>query len=525
MVRSTVSALHETDVRRVATMARVAADGEQRLYGLRFDHVGLLVFPESVDAALAGLADAGLRAVRTLPSVVVRDRLAERYGLDRPAVTIAHLDAGEGRTLELFLATGCPEEVAEDERAAERERHLAFEAAPGSLGVLAALRADGLAPDGGGFNPSESDGGRSVFYFRRPDGGLADRVEVVVPGHRRDELAGHLHAADPRREMLEMLTGAWRTQALRAAAELGVADRLFARDRTVGELAAATGCPADRLERLLGYLARLGVVALQGAGRDGKVALTPLGTTLAGESPLSLAGLARLYGGLFYRSFGELPATVAGDASGFELAYGRTPFAHLEDHPADAAVFQQAMADQCREVFDAAADRLDLAGVGTVTDIGGGTGALLSCVLAAAPHASGVLFDTPATVRAARPRLDAERITAVGGDMFAAVPGGDLLVLSRILHDWDDAACARILARCRAAVRPGARLVLLERVLPDPLAVAWDVHMMVNNDGGRERTLEEYRELLAAAGFELRGWTGLPLEVRMLEAVAVPCGT
>jgi hypothetical protein len=101
-----------------------------------------------------------------------------------------------------------------------------------------------------------------------------------------------------------------------------------------------------------------------------------------------------------------------------------------------------------------------------------------------------------------------------------------LLLLSRVLHDWDDAACLRILKRCREAMRPGARLAIVERLLPDhpagsSLAAAWDVHMMVNNTTGQERNLAEYRQLLDATGFLITSRTELPLEVCLVEAVAI----
>ncbi|MBA2895318.1 methyltransferase [Nonomuraea soli] len=510
-------ALSAADVLRVSGMAQIARDGRRGPCGLRFDHVGLLVFPASVEAALEGLP-----VLRTLPSVVVKDRLAKRYGLTGFDVTIAHIDVGHGRSLELFLATGCPEEVADDERLHGRETHLAFEAPVGDLGVLETLRADGFVPDGGGFNPAEGTTGRSVFYFR----GDGDRLEIVVDGTAAAELEQHLGGGQERRRMLEMLTGAWTTQALRAAAELGIADRLFDGDLTLDELAQAIGAPADRVGRLVRYLRHLGVVEDTSGAR---IALTTLGATLARDSRHSLHGVALLYGGLFYRSFGELPGTVRSATSGFELAYGSAPFDFLETDADQAEVFRRAMSDQCRDVFDAIAGRLDLSGIGTVTDIGGGSGALLGRILDIAPHTTGVLFDTPATVTAAQAELAARygtRISTVGGDLFTQVPAGDLLILSRILHDWDDEQCARILSRCREAVPAGARLAVVERLLPDEpgqrsLATAWDVHMMVNNVGGQERTLDGYRRLMLAAGFSLVSQSGLPLEVHLLEAIAV----
>jgi hypothetical protein len=325
--------------------------------------------------------------------------------------------------------------------------------------------------------------------------------------------------------MLELLTGAWQTQALRTAAELGIADQLLERKLTLAELADATGCPADRLGRLLRYLEQLGTVE----ERDGRIRLTPLGETLCRNSPSSLHGVALLYGGLFYDSFSELPDTVRSGTSGFELAHGVQPFEYFDSHPDDAMLFQRAMSDQCRDVFDAIASQLDLTGVGVVTDVGGGTGALLSRILDKAPHVSGVLFDTQATITLAQAALQARhgtRVSSIGGDLFTGIPSGDLLILSRVLHQWDDAACVGILARCREAMLPGGRLVVVERLLSDrpdraSLAAAWDVHMMVNYTAGRERTLADYRQLLDTTGFAITSRSELPIEACLLQAVAI----
>jgi len=515
--------LDEADAQRVRRMTRIARAGREGPYGTRFDHAGLLVFPRSVEEALTGFVAEGLGVLRTLPSVVVRERLSLRYGLDRPEVTIAHLDAGEGRTVQLFLSASCPGYVADDERIRECETHLAYETPATRLGVLEAIRADGLLPDGGGFNPVAGNQGRTVFYFRSDSD--AERLEITVAGHASSELSHHLGRADVRRHMLELLTGAWQTQALRTAAELGLADQLLERELTLIELADVTGCVADRLGRLLRYLEQLGAVE----EKDGRFRLTPLGETLSRKSPSSLHSVALLYGGLFYSSFGELPGAIRSGTSGFELALGAQPFDYLGSHPDEASVFQRAMSDQWHDVFDAIAGRLDLADVGVVTDVGGGTGALLTRMLDKAPHVTGVLFDTQPTVTAAHAGLQARhgaRIGTVGGDFFTGIPSGDLLVLSRVLHDWDDPACVAILTRCREAMVSGGRLAVVERLLSDrpdraSLAAAWDIHMMVNNTAGRERTLADYRQLLDRTGFAITARTELPLEACLLQAVAI----
>ena len=167
----------------------------------------------------------------------------------------------------------------------------------------------------------------------------------------------------------------------------------------------------------------------------------------------------------------------------------------------------------------------DFAGARTVVDVGGGQGALLAAVLAAHPQARGVLFDQPEVVAGAAPLLRAagvaDRCAVVGGSFFEAVPdGGDVYLLSRVIHDWDDAQATTILRACRRAMGPAARLLLVERVLapgntPDPNRFS-DLNMLVML-GGQERTAAEFAALYQAAGFRLTRVLPLPAAVSLIE--------
>jgi hypothetical protein len=139
------------------------------------------------------------------------------------------------------------------------------------------------------------------------------------------------------------------------------------------------------------------------------------------------------------------------------------------------------------------------------------SGTLLAAVLRNNQGASGILFDQPHVAAAAGPHLAAaglaDRCRAVGGDFFTEIPaGGDAYVLSQILHDWDDERSTDILRQCRRAMPPHGKLLVIELVLPtggEPSFGKWlDLHMLVLL-GARERTAEEYRTLLDAAGFDL----------------------
>jgi O-methyltransferase domain len=133
-------------------------------------------------------------------------------------------------------------------------------------------------------------------------------------------------------------------------------------------------------------------------------------------------------------------------------------------------------------------------------------------VLRKLPAARGILFDLPAGLAGARELMDdggvSDRVAIIEGSFFESVPaGGDLYMLKSIIHDWDDEHAVQILSTCRRAMHPAARLVLVERFIPERMdspddylgTVMSDLHMMVVL-GGRERTTKEYCALLTAAG-------------------------
>ncbi len=157
-------------------------------------------------------------------------------------------------------------------------------------------------------------------------------------------------------------------------------------------------------------------------------------------------------------------------------------------------------------------EALDFSGAGTVADIGGGYGGLLAAILQAHPHLAGILFDRPQTIAAARPFLQsqgvAERMRLEAGDFLAEIPvRADLYLLKGVLQQWDDAEARAILRNCRAAMPDGAKLVIVELLLPDraaddPAAIMLDLHMMTIT-GGRARSLAQFETLLSQAGLAL----------------------
>jgi hypothetical protein len=329
------------------------------------------------------------------------------------------------------------------------------------------------------------------------------------------------HEPPPPVRMVELLGGFRISQALYAAAALGVADQLVAGPAPVKALAERAGAHAPSLHRLLRTLASVGVFT---EPQPGVFALTPLGQTLTSSQPGSMRDLAIMWMETHYAPFAELIHAVRTGRPAAEHLYGEPFFAWLSHHPEQASRFTGAMANLTSGGFKTAAiASLPLDGTRTIVDIGGADGTVLATILAGHPHMRGVLFDLPHVITDAPRTLAShgvdDRVDCVGGDFFESVPAGaDAYLVSVVLHNWPDQHAQRILANIAAAGGSGARLLMIEFVVPPGdtphLSKMSDLNMLAMLDG-KERTETEWRGLLTAAdftGIEIHQ-TGAPLSV------------
>jgi hypothetical protein len=315
----------------------------------------------------------------------------------------------------------------------------------------------------------------------------------------------------PSIEAQRLMNGYRAFQMIAAACRLQLPDLVAAVPKTAEELAASTGMHAPSLRRLLRGLAVWGVL---GEMPDGRFASTSLSDDFRSDKP-GLRNMTIMLSEEGYEAWGELMFTLRTGKSAYEHLYGKSHFERLAEHPEMSAHFNAAMVELSTNVAQSFVAAYDFSGVSTTVDVGGGNGALLLAVLQAQTQMRGILFDLAQGLAGAQERLVAagvaERVSLQEGSFFEAIPsGGELYILKSIVHDWDDERALAILQKCRRAMSEKARLVLLERKLPERienpddalLPVMGDVHMMVVL-GGKERTTNEYRELLGQAGLRM----------------------
>ncbi len=311
--------------------------------------------------------------------------------------------------------------------------------------------------------------------------------------------------------VLDMIFGRWRSQTLYAGVKLGIFEALARGPRAAAAVADELGLDAALAYRLMRGLASLELLT---EDESRGFALTETGELLRNDHPQTLRGVTLLEEGPeHYALWGHLPAMVReGRQNAFVRQFKRMAFEHAAQDPQYGAVFNDAMTSyssaQTAWTLEAL-DGYDFSSIGQVCDIGGGQGHLLASLLAKYPQLRGSVFEL-ASVIEDRSRLHAGRIAYVAGDMFESVPAADAYFMKMILHDWNDEECGRILRTIARAARPGARLFIVEHIIPDAgtphFAKLFDLHMMCWGTG-RERTAAEYGALVQDAGLSyVRTW-------------------
>lgn len=374
------------------------------------------------------------------------------------------------------------------------------------------------ARDGGGWHHVGMDG--APLYAAR-----FAQVEPFYNGQARvEEFDGALAVIDesgarirtlrrPRVSPLERLSGEmvglWRTQAIRAAVELGVFERLPA---TASEIERDSGLAQAVGERLMRALAELNLVERDESGGESAYRATSLGAHLRRSHPLSLADAALHWGRESYAVWGEIASALKTGRAAFPEIYGAGFFDSLADKPDALRSYHAAMSAYARHDYESIADAVDFRRHRTLLDAGGGSGELAFAILRSCAWMSAVVMDRPEVIaNAPPPPADiAARCRFIAGDLFkkwsAAASDADAIILARVLHDWSDADAIRILRRARQAMRPDSTLYIVEMLLDEnsPSGGLLDLHMLAMT-GGAERTANGYRALLAQAGLKMVG--------------------
>jgi hypothetical protein len=317
-------------------------------------------------------------------------------------------------------------------------------------------------------------------------------------------------------------------QTLYVATKLGIADRLEEGWRSAAELAEEFKVNQDALYRALRLLASQGIFEEDKARCFRN---TEVSNFLRTGVPGSMRSLFIYWGSDFtYPPFGQIMHSIETGEPSRTFLSGVDGFEHLRRDPELARIFDDAMTNMSQLAGPAIAAAYDFGAWGSLMDVGGGSGILLSHILRAHPRLRGVLADQGQVLDRARERgyltgdLEA-RTTMEPCNFFEHVPPGcKAYIMKSVIHDWDDEQSRTILANCRKATPADGVLLLAEWDLGGENLPAngkfIDVAMLLLT-GGRERSVDQYRELLASTGFRLHKVFPTAAQFAVIEAFPV----
>jgi len=267
------------------------------------------------------------------------------------------------------------------------------------------------------------------------------------------------------------------------AATLRIAERIDG-EAGVAELADAAECDREALHDVLSHLVSKGVFEEPAPGR---FALNDAARELfAASGFLSLDGI----GGRMAYAWSTLPKYVKTGRPAYADVFGLPFWEDLAAHPDVAASFDDLIGPGGHGTPDARFELRDgWEGIGSVADVGGGTGAMLRELLRLRPQLKGVLVDLPGTV------ARADGLDVSGQSFFDPLPPADLYIVRHVLNDWPLADQVRILRNCRPHV------AVIGGVRPDDAPRMLTIETVLL--GGRTSGLSQFRELTREAGLEV----------------------
>lgn len=317
--------------------------------------------------------------------------------------------------------------------------------------------------------------------------------------------------------LAKMIYGYWQSQCLYIATNLGVPNLLQSGAMTVEAIAEKTSTKVETLYVLLRALAHLGVFA----EKPGRVfAATELSELLVTDAEPSLGHfLLHVTEPSMWDAWRELGGALKTGEVAFERAHGKNFYEFfMSENPDSKNLFNNAMSYLTNQAIDSLFEVYDFSQFDTVMDVGGNRGSLIGHIVKKF-GCKGILFDLPHEVELApaflaSQGLDKDAVQVVGGNALEELPkGAEAITMKYFLSVFNVEDARQVIARCREALPPQGKVVLLQTLVPPrgapveypdgtiPGLAA--VQMMVTNPGGYWRTEEEYKQLFSTSGFKL----------------------
>ncbi len=290
-------------------------------------------------------------------------------------------------------------------------------------------------------------------------------------------------------------TNYWQYLSIKTACKLELFDKILSGNNKIDSLARKYDYNKKILHSLIDVLTQLGYLFIE----DNKIKLTETGKILTENHPKSLKYACILWGEEHLSAWQNLEYTIKTGKPAFENLFGKNFFDFIADKPEQLKIYHRAMAEYARDDYENICKIIDFSYHKTIIDIGGGIGMLTKIINENLQNTKCYLFDRQEVVGVS----DLPDSLKIAGDFFEKIPDfAQAVILSRVLHDWNDKHCSIILKNIANVLPQNAFLYIIENLtdkIPDNASIlSLNMAVMTNSF---ERTEEQYKKLLVDNGF------------------------
>nr|BDC79579.1 5-O-methylthujaplicatin/4-O-demethylyatein/ pluviatolide O-methyltransferase [Thujopsis dolabrata var. hondae] len=333
-------------------------------------------------------------------------------------------------------------------------------------------------------------------------------------------------------KLYDMILGLSKPMALRAAVLLNIPDIIaeasgsLTLEEIAAQISASTESPPciEYLFRLMRFLAAQEVfteIPHQEDFKQCRYGLTGISKLLVKED-LSCGGSMQNCVPLLLGSINRIAlpgwlhlheSVLEGSCAFGKAFHGMSVWDYTKNIPEANNIFNEALSCHTRVVMSSVVKIYEegFNNITSLVDVGGGVGSALSIIVENYKHIRGINFDLPHVVSAAPPIAGVEHVS---GDMFEHIPPANAVFLKCVLHDWNDDDCVRVLKKCYKAIPENGKVIIVDALIGErkrdddgenflrSVGLAFDMEMMVFSNGGKERSLMEFKQIFSKAGFK-----------------------
>ena len=299
-------------------------------------------------------------------------------------------------------------------------------------------------------------------------------------------------------ELKDIFTSYWQYLALRTACQLNIFDDIENGFDTLKKLVEKNNADTKALKTLIYSL----IDAKTIIEKNGNLQLTEKGKLLTDNSPDTLKQACILWGSEHLTAWQNLVYTIKTAKPAFENIFHEPYFNFIGKEHQTLENYHLAMSEYARDDYQNITQCIDFSEFETIADVGAGTGILIKKVAKQFQDKQCILADLPKVCEFAKSEL--QNLKLIETDFFTSLPfKADAIILSKVLHDWNDEKAGEILQNCSTALNENGKIIIIEIMQEEVKANFLSLNMLLMTNS-YERTYNQYRELLKKTNIEIQ---------------------